>query len=82
MTQTEIREKLNALLAPYLPEGAAPVTEQTDLHAELGLSSYSILSLIGNIEDAFGIRICYEDVTRLTTVGDVEAYLAQRLAQR
>ena len=57
------------------PESVAKATEDTDLVADLGLSSVSMLYLVIVMEDTFDIRFDDIGVTDFTTVGSVIDYI-------
>ena len=46
---------------------------------DLGLSSLSLILLICNLEEEFDIEIPQEDLYGFETLGDVHAYLCERL---
>ncbi len=57
------------------PESVEKATEDTDLVADLGLSSVSMLYLVIVMEDTFDIRFDDIGVTDFTTVGSVIDYI-------
>lgn len=60
------------------PESVERATEETDLVADLGLSSVSMLYLVIVMEDTFGIRFDDIGVTDFTTVGSVIDYILSK----
>jgi acyl carrier protein len=53
---------------------------QDNLREDLGLDSLAMLEMVFEVEEAFNLEIPDEDLTKITTVGDVAAYVETRLA--
>ena len=47
---------------------------------DLGADSLDVVELVMAIEEAFDIEVPDEDAEAMRTVGDVESYIAKRLA--
>ncbi|MGN0399832.1 MAG: acyl carrier protein [Blautia sp.] len=47
------------------------VTEETGLVKDMGLSSVEVFVLLGDLEDAFGIRIPASELSQVRTAGDL-----------
>ena len=71
----EIFVKLCAVIRKYTGSAEIRLTEETKLRTELGLSSFKMLCLLGDVEDAFSVTIRYEDAGKLLTLGDVVRYI-------
>ena len=71
-----IFDRLAALILPYT-ESDVVLTESTKFRTELGISSFTMMCLLGDIEDAFSVKIRYEDVGKLISLGDAVAYLQE-----
>lgn len=69
-------EKITQIIRDYTGE-KRPINEETNLVTDLGLSSFDVVSLIGEFEDAFGIEIPTEDIEELETVGGIVDYLEE-----
>lgn len=67
-------EKITQIIRDYTGE-ERPINEETNLVTDLGLSSFDVVSLIGEFEDAFGIEIPTEDIEELETVCGIVDYL-------
>ena len=65
----EIYEKLAELLKNNYGTDTA-LTGQTAFRADLGLSSFQMMCLLGDIEDEFSVRIDYKEAAKLVTVAD------------
>lgn len=55
--------------------GTDPLGEETDLVADIGLSSLQVMELIERLEDHFDISIPLNILPDITTVGDLAARL-------
>ncbi len=58
------------VLQPYVPEGEE-LNEQSELVADLGLSSIDVMEMIVEIEDFFDISIPLNILPDISTVGDL-----------
>jgi acyl carrier protein len=79
MTDRAIVSKIIQALAEYLKRDAASITEEHHLRDDLGLDSMAVIELLYKIEETFNIQIPDQDLTALTTVGSVAAYVEGRL---
>ncbi len=70
-----ITERLKALVDRELPE----ITLATGLRDELGLNSLDAVDLVLDLEEAFGIELPDDDLTRFERVGDVVSAIKSRL---
>lgn len=67
-------KKITQIIRDYTGE-ERPINEETNLVTDLGLSSFDVVSLIGEFEDAFGIEIPTEDIEEFETVCGIVDYL-------
>lgn len=58
---------------------ASFITEKTYFISDLQLTSYDIVTMIGKIEDELGVEIPDREIRDLETVGDLVAYLNERM---
>ena len=47
----------------------------TDLKNELDLTSFDIVSLVGDIEEKYGVQFTEEDLTNISTIKDIIDYI-------
>lgn len=47
------------------------LTPETELFADMGLSSVEVVVMLGDLEDAFGIDIPAADIRNVRTVGEL-----------
>lgn len=70
-----IRERLQKLVDREIPK----LTPATRLRDELGLNSLDAVELVLELEEAFGIELPDEDLTRFESVGDVVEAVQSRV---
>ncbi len=71
-------EKVKEILAQYVETDMSEVTEDSRLAEDLGLTSFSMMSMMGDFEEKFGITVDETELTEISTVGDVVRYLADK----
>lgn len=70
-------EKVKRILLRYT-EGVE-ITEKSQLAADLGMSSFDLVSVVSEFEDEFGIEIADRDIRGFICVGDIVEYLERRV---
>ncbi len=71
-------EKIKEVLAQYVETEPDEITEDSRLVEDLGLSSYALMSLMGDLEEQFGITVDEAELTEIRTIGDVIAYIKSK----
>ena len=71
-------EKMKEMLAEQLNCEASTITPETSFKDDLGADSLDLFELVMALEDEYNIEIPAEDLTHLTTVGDVMDYLKKQ----
>lgn len=66
-------EQIKSILEQYT--GITDITEQSTLEDDLGLSSFDVVEIISELEDAFDIKIADRDIPKFVRVKDVVDYL-------
>ena len=79
MKRAEIFGELKEIVLDYLGEDDIRVSEDSSLTEDLGLTSLDLISIVGDIEDSFGISVEDEAMDSIETVGDVLDYIEGRL---
>ena len=79
MALASVAERIQISLAEYLKRDRQTITPAYSLRDDLGLDSMATIELLFRIEEAFEIQIPDEDLHKLTTVGDVIAYVEQKV---
>lgn len=64
-------EKITAILVDQLGVDATTISMDTDIQADLGADSVSIMELIVEIESEFDVEVPEEKLLVLRTVGDI-----------
>ena len=82
MSRTEIKEKLIDVMHMAIPNAdfnANSLTEDSNLTADVGLSSVGVLYIVIAIEELFNIRFDNVGFNDFKTVGDVVNYIEDKL---
>ncbi len=69
-------DKISEILAPFLKEGMT-LTEDSELVAELGLTSLQVMELVEHIEDEFDISFPLNILPDIRTVRDLALRLEE-----
>jgi len=59
--------------------GVGDIKPESALVADLGLTSFDMMSLIIEFEEHFNIEISDKDIRKLITVADVAAYIEKKV---
>ena len=70
-------EKLIAILSNYTEITDKVITEDTLILRDLGLNSYALAEMAGDVEDEFGIEFSDSDLMKIQTVGDVLDFIKE-----
>lgn len=79
MKRAEIFNELKEIVLDYLGDDDIEVSEDSVLTDDLGLTSLDLISIVGDVEDSFGISVEDEAMESIETVGDVLDYIEGRL---
>lgn len=79
MAVASVAERIQIALADYLKRDRQTITPAYSLRDDLGLDSMATIELLFRIEETFEIQIPDEDLHKLMTVGDVIAYVEQKV---
>jgi acyl carrier protein len=74
-----VATRIRAALAQHLKKDVNKIGLDDDLRKDLGLDSLAMIELLFKIEEAFDLEIPNEDLSQITKVGDVIAYVERRL---
>jgi acyl carrier protein len=78
-SESAVATRIRAALAEHLKKDVSKIQLQSDLRKDLGLDSLAMIELLFKIEETFDLEIPNDDLSQITTVGDVIAYVEQRL---
>lgn len=70
-------EQVKRILLDYT--NATEITENSILEADLGLSSFDVVSIVTDFEDKFQIEIPDRDIGKFISVKDILEYLEERV---
>jgi acyl carrier protein len=72
--------RIRGLVAEQLGVDVKEMVPTADILDDLGADSLDVVEMVMAIEEEFDIEIADEDAESMRTVGDVESYVAGRLA--
>ncbi|CAG0999992.1 acyl carrier protein [Gammaproteobacteria bacterium] len=79
-TPLPIRAEVREILFRHLGVDENELIPEADLQQDLGADSLDVVELVMAFEERFGLHVPDEDVERLRTLGDIEAYLEKRVS--
>ena len=68
-------EKLRELLSEYVEVAREDITVESKLVEDLGLNSYELMTLVGDLEEEFDIEVNEREVAKVNTIGDIIEYI-------
>lgn len=68
-------EKIKELICNYVEVNADDITENSKFIEDLGFNSYDFMSMLGDIEEEFGVTVDEEEILNVHTVGEAIDYL-------
>ena len=75
-----LEDQIRTLVSEQLGVDRAEMTPSAKILEDLGADSLDVVELVMALEEAFDIEISDEDAELMSTVGDVENYVAKRVA--
>ena len=72
---TDMLEKINEIISNYV-DLEEPITEETSLRGDLGMSSLDLINLAVEVEDTFDVMIPDKEINSMNTIKDLITYLA------
>lgn len=70
-------ETIKKLVAENLGIEEETITENASFKEDLGIDSLDLFELVMALEEEYGLEIPTEDLEKLTTVGEVAAYIQE-----
>ena len=74
----ETMSKIIDIMKEYIEEIPDNISENTKIRTELGVGSFEMVSIIGDIEDEFGISVDTDSIGDIVTLGDLVKYIECR----
>ena len=75
-----LQSQIRNLVSEQLGVDQSEMTPGAKILDDLGADSLDVVELVMALEEAFDIEIPDEDADLMNTVGDVESYVAKRVA--
>ena len=75
-----LEDQVRELVSEQLGVDRADMTPSAKILDDLGADSLDVVELVMALEEAFDIEIPDEDAEMMNTLGDVETYMAKRVA--
>lgn len=73
-------EKIREIMTRYVDLEPEEIREDSRLVEDLALTSFAIMSMMGDFEEEFGITVDTSELTDVHTVGDIVAYIRSKQA--
>jgi len=77
-TRDRVREEIIVILKPHV-QADAPLSETSQLVADLGIDSLGVMEVVADLEDKFKLHIPDDALREVETVGDVARAITTRL---
>ena len=68
------------IMTRYVDLDPAQIHEDSRLAEDLALTSFAVMSMMGDFEEEFGITVDESELTDIHTVGDIMAYIKSKQA--
>ncbi|MBQ5405761.1 MAG: acyl carrier protein [Oscillospiraceae bacterium] len=72
-------EKICEILLNYVEEPETGLTPETTFIEDLGMSSLDVMTMVGDLEDEFGVEIETADLRSIFTLQDLVDYLSGKV---
>ena len=73
-------EKIREIMTRYVEKEPEEINEDSRLAEDLALTSFAVMSMMGDFEEEFGITVDESELTDIHTVGDIMAYIRSKQA--
>lgn len=74
-----VLEKIINIISAQFNIAEEEVTRETSFNDDLGADSLDLVELIMSLEDEFELEVLDDDVDKITTVGEAETYIKNRM---
>jgi len=71
-------EKIREIMTRYVEKEPEEINEDSRLAEDLALTSFAVMSMMGDFEEEFGITVDESELTDIHTVGDIMAYIRSK----
>ena len=73
-------DKIKEIMTRYVELEPDTIKEDSRLAEDLNLTSFAVMSMMGDFEEEFGITVDESELTDIHTVGDIIAYIQSKQA--
>lgn len=73
-------EKIRDIMTRYVELEPGEIQEDSRLAEDLALTSFAVMTMMGDFEEEFGITVDESELTDIHTVGDIMAYIQAKQA--
>ena len=73
-------DKIKEIMTRYVELEPDTIKEDSRLAEDLNLTSFAVMSMMGDFEEEFGITVDESELTDIHTVGDIMAYIKSKQA--
>jgi acyl carrier protein len=73
-------DKIKEIMTRYVELEPDTIKEESRLAEDLNLTSFAVMSMMGDFEEEFGITVDESELTDIHTVGDIMAYIRSKQA--
>lgn len=71
-------EKIREIMTRYVELEPEDIKEESRLAEDLGLTSFAVMSMMGDFEEEFGITVDENELTDIYTVKDIMDYIVKK----
>ena len=71
-------EQVRDIMTRYVELEPDQIKEDSRLAEDLALTSFAVMSMMGDFEEEFGITVVEDELTDIHTVGDIIAYIQKK----
>ena len=68
-------EKMRSIICNYVDIEPENITEESNLTDDLGLRSYDIMCVLGELEEEFGVTVNEAEIVDIHTIGEAMNYI-------
>ncbi len=73
-------DKVREIMTRYVEAEPEQINPDSRLAEDLALTSFAVMSMMGDFEEEFGITVDESELTDIHTVGDIISYLESKQA--
>ena len=71
-------EQIRDIMTRYVDLEPGQIQAESRLAEDLALTSFAVMSMMGDFEEEFGITVDESELTDIYTVGDIMAYIEKK----